>query len=100
MRDSFFGGSTADQAAAMTPAKEPAQLPTQPTDDADLGIVPPDHPAVQVETNDKTVTHSICHTQVIVPGAALDNPTGKIYCPTCRAEFPIDTFATERRAQV
>jgi hypothetical protein len=100
MRDFPFGSTTADEASAMTPAKEGATtLPQVPTEDKDLGIIPPDKPAAAIDTDDRLVTHNVCHGEVLVPGAALDNADGKIFCPTCRAEFPVDTFVADRRAR-
>lgn len=88
MRENFNAIDSVEEAPASV-------LPQAPTDDKDLGIVAPDHPPVQAQTNDVKVTHSVCHADVLVPGAALNGST--LYCPTCRNTFDVDQF--DRRAQ-
>lgn len=78
------------------------ELQPLPVPDASLGLVPPDVPAVQVMTNDKTVTHSVCKTDIVMPGKMLEDATRDrtpIYCPECRGSFGVETFSTDRRAR-
>jgi uncharacterized protein YbaR (Trm112 family) len=94
MRDNSFNAIDSIAEVPVT------TLPAPPSEEKDLGIVAPDRPAVHVETNDRTVTHSVCHADVLMPGAAYDTAVannGVLYCPTCRNTFPVDQF--DRRAR-
>ena len=96
MRDDSFNAVASVEEAPVS------ALPQAPTEDKDLGIVLPDHPAVTAETNDKTATHVICHQDVLMPGARYDTAVaenGVLYCPSCRDYFPVNQFSVDRRAR-
>lgn len=98
MREDF----NAIDSVAVAPADVVTSLPAPPSDDKDLGIVAPDHPAVAAKTDDRTVVHVVCDAPVLMPGAAIDTAVrenGVLYCPTCRNTFPADQFTTERRSR-
>ena len=72
-----------------------AHLPAQPSEDKDLGIVPPDHPAVAAETSDTELKHSVCAQTVRVPQVAVDalKNGGNLYCPVCRSNFSSESWS-------
>jgi hypothetical protein len=103
MRDEFSSAGAASPPFTRRAEDQPPPINRLAAEDlpepaTDFGrpnrIVAPDAPPQPVETNDRTITHNVCETSLVVPQGVIDNANngGTIYCPACRGNFPIDQW--------